>query len=303
VSQSYGVSPYGSTDVLVENVIFQYIATPLQINGCTGCVLSYNFAINNYYEGAVGYVMPAFMVHTAGDDLILLEGNVGSQTYADVFHGTHNLMTYFRNYFSGTQPACYNGQPFHFSSCNSHQIPIILQSYNRGFNLLGNVLGQAGLEQSYENGTKPIYDLGGGNTEGSVTVKDDPLVATTLMRWGNYDTVTGVVKFLGAEVPFGLANYANPVPLSQASPASFYLTGKPAWWPAGKAWPPIGPDVTGGNIAGVGGHAYTIPAQDCYLSVMGGPADGTGNVLSFNADTCYSTTQIDPPSGLQAIPH
>src|SRR5215469_10680216 len=88
VSQSYGVSPYGSSDVLIENNIFQYITTPLQVNGCDGCVFGYNYTINNYYEGSVGYVMPSIMMHTAGDDYILSEGNVVAQTLADVFHGS-----------------------------------------------------------------------------------------------------------------------------------------------------------------------------------------------------------------------
>jgi hypothetical protein len=54
--------------------------------------------------------------------------------------------------------------------------------------------------------------------------------------------------------------------------------------------------VTGGNVANVGGHAYSIPAMDCFLSTMGGPADGTGSVLSFNASTCYTSAGGSPPS-------
>jgi hypothetical protein len=51
----------------------------------------------------------------------------------------------------------------------------------------------------------------------------------------------------------------------------------------------IGPDVISGNITGLGGHANTIPAEDCYLGPMAGPADGTGGVLTFSASGCYST--------------
>ena len=40
-------------------------------------------------------------------------------------------------------------------------------------------------------------------------------------------------------------------------------------------------------MSGLGGHAYTIPAADCYANIMGGPADGTGAVLSFDAAACY----------------
>ena len=193
-------------------------------------------------------------------------------------------------------------------------------SYSRYYNIVGNVLGYSGITASYSGSNHAVYDVGSGNTNGLVTVPADSLVGATLMRWGNYDVVTGAVRWCGnssdtgwtticggiSEVPTGLSSYANAVPATTMLPASFYLSTKPSWWPSGKAWPAIGPDVTGGNVPNVGGHAYTIPAQDCYLNVMGGPADGTGPVLSFNAATCYTNSSSAlpaPPTGLQAIVH
>src|SRR5438552_4166516 len=123
------------------------------------------------------------------------------------------------------------------------------------------------------------------------------------MRWCNYDTVDNAVLWNSAEVPSGLSDYANAVPANHNLPLSFYLSGKPSWWGT-MPWPPIGPDVTGGNIANVGGHAYHIPAGHCYLSVMGGGTGGSTGVLAFNADSCYSSVaQIPPsaPTGLTAI--
>jgi hypothetical protein len=306
VSQSYGISPYGSADVLAQNNIFQYVSTPLQINGCTGCVLSYNYAINTYSELAAGFLVPSIMAHTAGDNFILVEGNVAPQFYGDVFHGTHNFMTFFRNQFIGNQPVCFSGSPNSFAPCTSNLNAMVAQAYNREFNIIGNVLGQVGTHTTYQGsfGNKGIYDIGSGNTEASVRVQPDPLVATTLMRWGNYDTVSGVVRFLNAEVPSGQSPYGNAVPASQSLPASFYLNAKPSFFAAAKPFPPIGPDINGGNVSGVAGHVNSIPAQDCYTSVMGGPADGTGSVLSFNASNCYGTsgaTLPAPPSGLQAV--
>jgi hypothetical protein len=116
------------------------------------------------------------------------------------------------------------------------------------------------------------------------------------MRWGNWDVVTQGSRFLASEVPSGITTFANPVPSGQTLPASFFLNSKPDFWAASKPWPGIGPDVTGGNIPDVGGHAYTIPAQDCYRLVMGGPSDGSGAALSFNADTCYSLASSGVPS-------
>ena len=108
-----------------------------------------------------------------------------------------------------------------------------------------------------------------------------------MMRWGNYDTVGNATRFVASEVPSGLSLYSNPVPATQSLPASLYLAAKPSGWPASIPWPAIGPDIMGGDIAGVGGHAYAIPAQVCYLSVMGGATDGTSGALTFNANTCY----------------
>jgi hypothetical protein len=309
VSQSYGFECYGSADSLVENNIFQAVASPEMINGnCSGTVVGYNFSINNYYSASSGYNISANNDHTAGIDNVLFEGNYGNAIYGDVFHGTHHFVTYFRNRWTGPQPACWiSGSTYatsKFGPCTGNLTPIVLDSFSRFFNLIGNVLGTSGVNTSYSGG---IYDLGGGNSEGPITVPSDPNVAATLLRWGNYDSATSSVRFLSSEVPSNLsgtqAPFSNPVPSSQTLPNSFYYSSKPSWWPATKAWPPVGPDVTGGNIAGVGGHAYTIPAQDCFLNVMGGPADGTGPVRTFNASTCYTPSTLPaPPTGLAAVP-
>jgi hypothetical protein len=83
-------------------------------------------------------------------------------------------------------------------------------------------------------------------------------------------------------------------------PASFYHSSKPTWWTSGIPWPPIGPDVTGGNISGLGGHANNIPAAYCYLTVMGGPTNGSATLQAFNAGTCYSTSPA-APTNLQGV--
>jgi hypothetical protein len=179
--------------------------------------------------------------------------------------------------------------------------------FSRYFNIIGNVLGSTSrphityqnIPGSSPNSNQTIFIIG----TGASFVPNDPLTLTTLMRWGNYDVTNSALRFLISEVPVSLSQFANPVPLTQILPASFYLTSKPSWWPSAKPWPAIGPDVTGGNIANVGGHAFAIPAQDCYANVMGGPADGTGSVLSFNANSCYGAAgpPPPPPTNLKAV--
>src|SRR5947199_3799727 len=89
------------------------------------------------------------------------------------------------------------------------------------------------------------------------------------MLWGNYDTLNAATRFVSTEVPINLGSFANALPLSQVLPSSFYLSSKPSWWgtPWGTpAWPVNGPDVAGGNVSGVGGHANNIPAALCYAN-------------------------------------
>ncbi|HEX4038305.1 MAG TPA: hypothetical protein VHX37_09625 [Acidobacteriaceae bacterium] len=329
VSQSYGIEPLNAADVLAVNNIMQYVAGPWTINGaCPGCAFAYNFAINDYYTNSSGYVSAATNQHTGGIYDLLYEGNIGPQSYADNFHGTHDTVTLYRNYLSGTEPVCWKSGSYPSASlatCTGNQTPILIFAYSRYYNVVGNVLGQSGVQSGYTSGEQPIYQLNTGNTEDSVTVPPDPLVTTTLLRWGNYDTITAAVRWCGSasdtgwtttcggasEVPSGLSAYANPIPTKgdtsagqSVMPPSFVYSSKPSWWTNSVPWPAIGPDVTGGNVSGVAGHANENPAEVCYLNVMGGPADGSGSALSFNAGTCYGTggtAKPNPPTGLTGV--
>ena len=308
-SDPYGIETEISADNLIINNIIQQNRSPIVNNGpTTGNVFAYNFTILDQ-TGSNGNW--AFWDHSSGAAFDLWEGNIAGGFADDDIHGSHNMITRFRNRFTGKEDG------------NTGQItPEFEAAYNRYGNVIGEVDGTSGYDTTYSqvpfNNSTSIFTVGAGNPGTSPPVPNDSNVATTLMRWGNWDTVTNAVRWCGnssdpgwtttcsstSEVPSGISPYGNPVPSNQILPASFYSGAKPAWWPSAKAWPPIGPDVTGGNIANVGGHAYTIPAQDCYLNVMGGPADGSGGALSFNANTCYPQggDPPAPPSNLTAVP-
>jgi hypothetical protein len=293
------VETYGASDVLEENNVFQQVAAPQMFNSdCEGCVAGYNFSINDYFSQSFNWLQQGMNFHSSVQ-FVLLEGNIGTGLYSDRFHGTAHFDTLFRNRFDGFEK---NGT----TTTTSHTNPLIMYPLSRYFNVIGNVLGSTArphidYQAIANNGPNPdqsVFLLG----TGASFVADDPLTVSSVMRWGNYDVVNNALRFLISEVPISLSQFANPLPLTQTLPASFYRTSKPSWWPSAKAWPPIGPDVTGGNIANVAGHAYTIPAQDCYLNVMGGPADGTGSVLSFNANNCYAAVTLPAaPTNLKAI--
>jgi hypothetical protein len=274
----YGINMANTSDNLIVNNIIQQNRSPIVTNGSTsGDVFAYNFTILNQ-TGSNGNW--SFWHHSAGAAYDLWEGNDAAGFANDDIHGSHNMITRFRNRFTGKE-----------DSNSSGITPIFDGAYNRYGNFIGNVLGTSGFNTTYQadyNSPSPIiYVLGWGNT-----LDNDALAVSTAFRWGNYDTVNAAIRWEASEIPSGISPYANAAPASHTLPASFYLAARPsAWWKVGSVtppWPPIGPDVTGGNIANVGGTANRIPAHECYTTIMSGPADGSGSALTFDAATCYS---------------
>jgi hypothetical protein len=290
--------PYTDTlvsDVALENNIFHHnIGQIIPNDPGSGNVYSYNY-VDDGYLGVAGV-----QLHSGTLMMDLFEGNNMETFMGDKIHGPHYFVTLFRNHF--------DGETHNHSQTTSYAIG--LNSHNRFFNIIGNVLGAnsySGYEQllTLTSPYSPVYTLGWqGNASGG-TVANDPDVARTVMRWGNWDSVSNATRWEASEVPSGIANYANPVPANHTLPASFYLSAQPSWWgtPWGTPpWPAIGPDVTSGNISSspTGGHAWKIPARLCFENSATDPAYPTSNprIRLFNANTCYGGTggDIAPPS-------
>jgi hypothetical protein len=372
-TSSYGMEIMGGWNILIENNITQQItdSDPSCTGSCQGNVMDYNFDVDNAYTASDFYIIPPFFLHASGDDFNLWEGNFGPGFSGDNIHGTHHFETVFRNTLPGWQSVCAGG------ACAAQTIPITLPAGDRYFNIIGNVLGEAGYHTTYmcealtSNTFCPqSYSLGGhdlmiywlnyvdnsyphtyqfcSSPSCPSTQGWDVQVANYLMRWGNYDVITGGVRFCGnssntgwsttcastSEIPTTLASNSNSVPTlgdigagQSPMPASFYYSSKPSFFGA-TPFPVAGPDVTSGTLGhcsggpyagmaalttaqcGSGGslvtawdnHSYANPAMTCYLNTMGGPANGLGSVLSFDAATCYSSANSpNPPTGLSAV--
>jgi hypothetical protein len=304
---------------------------------CEGCVSGYNFSAGTLYgAGTENWLATPVMFHSV-NLFSLGEGNIGAAFWADGYHGTHVLNTQFRNRFDGREP---NGS----TQVTSNTHAVQLAPGARYQNLIGNVLGTPGYHKRYKT-VAPSMEADtdviiAGIFPGTGT-RNDPLADSTTMWWGNWDVVSNTARWCGnstnpgwattcgstSEVPSGLSSYANSVPASTSLPASFYLDAQPAWWPNGKNWPAIGPDVTGGNVGQCSGGTYanseatsssqcasgsftpvgggivtSNPAMDCYLNVMGGPPNGTGSALAFDSSSCYSSG-VQPPDGVKVKAH
>lgn len=309
-SQSYGLEHDMDTSVLMENNIFQHVTAPIVGQGSgTADVSGYNFSLDDNYTAAgsaPGWMDPTNTWHEVGEAMNLDESNSGLGLDADNIHGTHQFGTFFRNH--------YYGDIWNNPSKNGNTQIMQLQAYSRMFNFVGNVLGASGgyLNTYNAHSATAVYDLTGAPYGGAPYGADKQTGATAL-RWANYDTVTGAVRFCGnssdtgwstvcgstSEIPTGTAQFSNTAPTvgdtgagQPALPNSFYLTGTPSWWvfPNGTTapFPAIGPDVTGGS--GPAGHSYAIPAENCWYKVMGGVV-GKSGLLSFNANSCYGGGQ------------
>ncbi len=98
-AESYGVEPWMTGDILVENNIFQHVTAPILIGATSGSVFAYNYDIDNYYFNATWMMPGPAWTHDAGMGMNLVEGNEGTGFVDDDIHGSHNFTTVFRNLF------------------------------------------------------------------------------------------------------------------------------------------------------------------------------------------------------------
>ena len=144
---------------------------------------------------------------------------------ADIIHGSSSHNTIFRSQSKGWQS----------ETITTRNNAIEIAAKNYYMNVVGCVLGTPGKSNRYEVlpgqpyndwSDDVIWALGVGSGV------DDPNVATTLLRHGNFDYVTNTVIW-------------DPAIPNHNLPASLYLNRVPGWWCQETPWPPIGPDVAG----------------------------------------------------------
>lgn len=224
-SRAYGIylNPYASANLIENNQMYHLTIGALLSGAISGNVIAYN-RVTELYLADTSFEAYTFTFHGAHPLMNLLEGNyTDSRLAADDVWGSSSHNTYFRNRHALAPNK--TGGTWNFD----------IQYHAQYYNIIGNVIGTPGVEKSYElnnvvlSGQKSIYRFGyNGDGDGSASGNDQQ-VYSTLLRHGNWDSVTNGVVWNGSD--------------DRVLPPSFYLSGKPSWW-GSVQWPAIGPDVS-----------------------------------------------------------
>jgi hypothetical protein len=311
-TESYGIEPQEGSAVLIENNIFQQLTSSVLFNQGSGFVVGYNYAIGGVSEN---YVETSETGHNAGSAMNLWEGNNFSGVWCDDTWGSSTVATVFRNQLVGWE-----------SGYSEQTSPIIANSYCRGENVVGNVLGQPSYHTQYQvyatstttvsgkggvAGTSvSIYDLGttdnGGLGVCTTTPACDTLTVSSLMRWGNYDVVNGAVQWNSTEASPASVQYINAnftssyfTSLAHTLPNSLYLSSQPPFWRS-MPWPPIGPDVSSGNAGLCTSGTYNGAEATSSSQCSGGSytaSSWAGHANVIPAQDCYLNVMNGAPDG------
>lgn len=228
-SMGYGpaLTFYSSNNLIDNNIADGVDGGGIELHGgASGNVIAYNYLHNILFDDPTWLTASPAINHGAHPKFNLWEGNIGNMAESDFVWGSSSNNTVFRSRLYGQDGS---------ASYNNAAIRIAEKNYY--MNAIGNVLGTLGksntLEylpgQSYSSKNLYVWVIGyNSNVSGG---NPDPKVATTLLRFGNYDYVTNSTNW------YNVADHNLP--------ASLYLSQPPDWWCSEVPWPPIGPDVAG----------------------------------------------------------
>jgi len=288
-----------SATLVINNIFYRQHVSVMLEWGASGNVVAYNYSTGSYHQDWLVWMINDFNFHGAHPMMNLFEGNIGDKFQPDSTWGSSSHTTIFRNHFTGSRQyipplnargALQTGSAT-WEDANSfaYTIDFLAQFTNAVGNISGSahLLGRSPASFTISpvaGGSNPAcWRIGylSGNDAASSLINAD----STMFKHGMYDCNTGAITW----------DAGHP---DHTLPASFFLSLKPSWWGT-VPWPAIGPDVTGGNISNVNGHANKIPAQLCLENT---PKDANGFIV-FNPTVCYTGSgDASPPAaptGLQ----
>ena len=288
--RGYGIfiDLHSSNNLIEDNILSTIDGGGVMTGGgASGNVISYNYIHDILFDDPWWLIASPSINHNPHPKMNLWEGDIGIKAEADIIHGSSSHNTIFRSQMKGWQS----------DTITTRNNAIEIAAKNTYMNVVGSVLGTPGKSNRYEVLPGQPYDDWSDNVIWALGVGsgvDDPNVAATLLRHGNYDYVTNSVVW-------------DPQISNHNLPDSLYLSRMPEWWCRETPWPPIGPDVVG--------YYNDIPAERRYeglpctqtteLALNGIPADETIYLIwKVNASLPVTSTWVisyDGPSGRPAF--
>jgi MYXO-CTERM domain-containing protein len=290
---------YKTSANLIENNIFWRQHTSIIVEfGASGNVLAYNYSTANNHQGST-WNLEDISFHGPHPMMNLFEGNITTHWQMDQTHGSSSHSTIFRSYSTGANiflpPQNGRGtiQAQGPMQQTANAYAFVFSNVSQYNNMVGVIAGADYLVNGQKAAARLVAPQATKGNPACILVgyEDDTsmfttpnLTETTMLYQGVMDCTTGTFQWQNG---------------SQTLPASFYLSAKPAWWDA-EPWPPIGPDVTGGDFADwenataatARGHVNKIPAVNCFNTST---ANGTTNTGAFDATKCYYGAPPPPP--------
>ena len=167
-----------------------------------GSVVGYNYMDDGFIGGQRGWQEIGLnSSHMVGSHHTLFEGNYAFNMDSDATHGNAIYHTFFRNYARGYRSRFEDYVNNNAIADDIENIPgrngplraAGAQAYSYWFSFIGNVLGTPGhtsewsYDGTFKRGTPGIWLLGWEDLPNQL---DDPKVAETAIRDGNFDYVT-----------------------------------------------------------------------------------------------------------------
>jgi hypothetical protein len=261
---NYGiVLSCGAADNLVEDNVSRFLDKPILFNNSGGGnVIGYNYADNSWScdgNDDDGYQEVSIDTHCSFPHMELIEGNWAPHLGATTTHGNAGYLTFYRNYASSQWSPSKAGQAGSAIVWSQPFVPqyaevgtVDLPGTDVKMTVVGNVLGSttdAALGLPADLGTTAVGQGTGAATSQVYFAADGPGPAILLV-----DKTTGAYSSLWLTGNFDTVNKktmwnASPLTASlptstQSLPASLYHAARPGFWPAGKAWPWAGPDLS-----------------------------------------------------------
>lgn len=276
--EGYGLALYHySTGGLFEDNIIHRVHIGATVNyGSSGNVFAYNYIFDGY---SVSQQEPSISAHGVCTWQGLYEGNYcHNKILFDYTHGSGaSHHTVFRNRVLGQ------------AVTTGDRVPISIEQYNRANNIVGNVLGQKGVQTAYARvapapctGGTPIYRLGYFNNPNCTVTNHDPAAIHATLIHANYDVVTATNN--------GIV-WDGAIP-DRTLPDSYYLTTKPAWF-GRLPWPPYTPGNTNSiwptNIPA--GYRFVFGVDPAFTTIT---RSGSNVVLNWSG-TLQQADQVTGP--------